>query len=108
MILGPIAERWLARAVTLSSDPTQFVTHPWSLFFLLLAAFSLVFPFYQRDAGKRAWTRGYTPAMLFSLAVPLVMMGGIVRPAIAALLVVLGLWTAVRGKGLATSLPGNG
>ena len=88
VILGPIAERWLARATTLSSDPTLFVTHHWSLFFLVLTVFSLLFPLYQRDAGKRPWARYYTPALFVGLAVPLALMGGYVRPGLSAVLLI--------------------
>ncbi|MBU2532765.1 MAG: Tat pathway signal protein, partial [Alphaproteobacteria bacterium] len=92
----PIAERWLARAVTLSDDPLKFLTQPWSLFFLLLAVFSLLFPFYQSQLGKSVWTRFFTPALLASLAIPLAMMGGVVRPAIAGLLVLAAIGLALR------------
>ncbi|MCB1546577.1 MAG: tripartite tricarboxylate transporter permease [Hyphomicrobiaceae bacterium] len=101
VVLGPIAERWLARAVTISTDPLLFVTHPWSLFFLVLCLFSLFFPFYQRDYGKRTWTRLYTPALMVGMAVPLVMMGGWVRPVIAAGLVAFGLYVLSRPPGQA-------
>lgn len=108
VILGPLAERWLARAVTLSPDPMQFITHPWSLLFLILAAFSLLFPFYQRHAGRHAWTRGYTPALLAALAVPLVMMGGTARPIIGGLMVLAAIWVGWRGKSIATHVPLGG
>lgn len=107
VILGPIAERWLARAVTLSSDPTLFVTHPWSLFFLLLALFSLFFPFYQHFAGRHVWTRFYTPLLLAALAVPLAMMPGYLRPILSGVLVVLAGWTLWRGTGIASRIPSN-
>jgi putative tricarboxylic transport membrane protein len=101
VILGPIAERWLARATTLSTDPILFVTHPWSLFFLMLTAFSLLFPLYQRDAGKRFWARYYTPALLVALAVPLALMGGYVRPVFGAALVIAAVYMLVRPSAVA-------
>jgi len=101
VILGPIAERWLARATTLSMDPINFVTHPWSLFFLILCVFSLLFPLYQRDIGKKPWARIYTPALMASLAIPLVMMGGYVRPAIAVVLLVGAVFVFIRAPGAA-------
>lgn len=96
VILGPIAERWLARATTLSSDPILFLTHPWSLFFILLTVFSLLFPLYQRDVGKRLWTRYYTPALFAALAAPLAFMGGYVRPVLSTILLVIAVVLLVR------------
>ena len=96
VILGPIAERWLARATTLSSDPILFLTHPWSLFFLILTMFSLLFPLYQRDAGKRPWARYFTPVLFAGLAVPLALMGGYVRPTLCAILLVAAVFLLVR------------
>ena len=109
VILGPVAEAWLARATTLSDDPTRFLTQPWSLFFLTLALFSLLFPLYQNFAGRHVLARLYTPALLAGLAVPLVMMGGLVRPAIAGLLVLGAIYVLVRGgKGEYTRIPTGG
>jgi len=96
VILGPIAERWLARATTLSSDPILFLTHPWSLFFILLTVFSLLFPLYQRDVGKRLWTRYYTPALFAALAAPLALMGGYVRPVLSTILLVIAVVLLIR------------
>ena len=44
VVLGNIAELNLSRALAISDDIGLFVTRPWSLFFLIVAAFSLVFP----------------------------------------------------------------
>jgi len=96
VILGPIAERWLARATTLSMDPMMFLIHPWSLFFIVLSVFSLLFPLYQRDVGARRWALYYTPALLAALAVPLAMMGGYVRPSVAAALLLTAIWLFFR------------
>ncbi len=90
VVLGNIAELNLARAFTITSDLTPFVTRPWSLFFLIIALFSAVFPWYQMHLGKKKWTLFYLPAALIAASVPLVMMGGMVRPLIGAGLVVTG------------------
>ena len=87
VVLGPIAERWLSRSLALSTDPVQFISHPWSLFFIILALFSIIFTLYQRDRGKEAWTLFYAPALMTGISVPLFMMGGIVRPVLAGLLI---------------------
>lgn len=95
VVLGPIAERWLSRSLALSTDPFQFLTHPWSLFFLIVSAFSIGFSWYQRDHGKKAWTLWYAPCLMLALTVPLFMMGGWIRPGLAVLLIALGgymLW----------------
>ena len=92
VVLGPIAERWLSRSLALSTDPMEFITHPWSLFFIMVSIFSIGFSIYQRDRGKKAWTLFYPPALMLMLTIPLVMMGGLVRPAIAGLLTVFALY----------------
>jgi putative tricarboxylic transport membrane protein len=101
VVLGPIAELYLARSLSLNSDISLFFTRPWALFFLILAAFSVVFPWYQNARGKERWTLIFMPALGMSLAGPLSMMGGVVRPFLAALLFAVsayGLW-----RNLATS-----
>lgn len=86
VVLGPIAERWLSRSLALSTDVTEFVTNPWSLFFLTVSAFSIVFSWYQRDYGKKVWTVWYAPSLMLALTIPLFMMGGYVRPVLALIL----------------------
>jgi putative tricarboxylic transport membrane protein len=54
VVLGRIAEQWLSRSLARSDDLSYFVTSPWSLFFLLLAAFSIFFPKYQAERGYLA------------------------------------------------------
>ena len=113
VVLGPIAERWLSRSLALSTDPTQFFTHPWSLFFIIVSVFSLGFSFYQRDRGRKAWTLAYAPLLLVSLTVPLFMMGGIFRPILAGIMIVFAGYLAIKapkvwaewkaGKGPATT-----
>ncbi len=87
VVLGPIAERWLSRSLALSTDVTEFFTHPWSLFFITLSLFSIGFSFYQRDRGTKPWTLAYPPALMLALTPPLFLMGGIVRPILAVVLI---------------------
>ena len=90
VVLGPIAERWLSRSLALSTDPTEFLTHPWSLFFLTVSVFSIGFSWYQRDRGKKPWTFWYGPCFLIALTLPLFLMGGWIRPILAVLLLLYG------------------
>jgi putative tricarboxylic transport membrane protein len=55
VILGPLAETNLRRALQTSSDYSLFFTRPISLVLLILAGISLLYPFYQRfrDRGKK-------------------------------------------------------
>ncbi len=100
VVLGNIAELNLSRALAISTDLTLFVTRPWSLFFLTIALFSAAFPWFQSASARGArWTGFYAPAMLVAVALPLTMMGGAVRPVLAALCVVVGAvlgWKAMR------------
>jgi putative tricarboxylic transport membrane protein len=100
VVLGNIAELNLARAVAISDDLTLFVTRPWALFFLTIALFSAAFPYFQAASARgERWTAFYAPAMLISAALPLAMMGGAVRPWLAGLCVVVGVflgWKAMR------------
>ena len=47
VVLGKLAELNIARAVGTSDDYFLFLTRPWSLFFILMAVVSILFPFYQ-------------------------------------------------------------
>jgi putative tricarboxylic transport membrane protein len=101
VVLGNIAELNLSRALAISDDLTRFVTRPWALFFLIVAVFSAAFPWYQtsRKLGRR-WTAFYAPALLIAVSLPLVMMGGGYRPALAAITGLAGCylgWQALRG-----------
>lgn len=104
VVLGPVAERWLARAMALSTDPSNFIAHPWSLFFLTLSLFSMAFGLYQRDRGRKGWAFYFTPLLGLALAPPLFMMGGIVRPGLAASLVALSLYGLAKARRAASSL----
>jgi len=91
VVLGGIAEARLSQVVARSDDIWVFISRPWSLFFLLLGCFSLVFPYYQKHIGKAAWTRFFIPALLIVQAVPVFMMPGIVRPVVAIAMAVTGI-----------------
>ncbi len=99
VVLGNIAEINLARAMAISSDLSIFLTRPWSLLFLLIAFFSIIFPYFRHKRGKTKWALFFLPAALFSISVPMMMMGGIPRPTIAVCLIFTGLWLLYkRGK----------
>jgi len=93
VVLGNIAELNLARALAISTDPTPFFTRPWSLFFMMVAFYSALFPWYQEQRQKGAkWTQFYGPTLLLIIAVPLFMMGGQVRPILALICAGLGVF----------------
>jgi putative tricarboxylic transport membrane protein len=92
VVLGHIAELNLNRALSTSDDLTLFLTRPWSLFFLLLGFFSMLFPWYQKMRGKARWTLIYPSAMLVCLGIPLFLMQGIFRPCLAMVIIASGLW----------------
>lgn len=98
VVLGPIAEKWLARATAISTDVTEFLTHPWSLFFIILSLFSMIFGLYQRDRGKKVWALYYSPCLMLALSVPLYQMGGYVRPVLGTILIGLGLFGLYRAR----------
>jgi putative tricarboxylic transport membrane protein len=95
VVLGRIAEVNLSRALAISDDLGLFIVRPWSLFFLTIAIFSMVFPWYQKQRGRKAWTLGFLPALCLALAPPLFMMGGIPRPLVGGLLVAYGIWLLI-------------
>lgn len=96
VVLGPVAEVNLSRALATSSDLALFLTRHWSLFFIVLATFSLIYPWFQRARARQKWTLAYSPALAIALAVPLFLMGGWVRPTVAAILVAIGAITLLR------------
>ena len=96
VVLGNIAEINLARAMAITTDISPFFTRPWSLFFLIVALFSAAYPLFQAHRGKRRWTLFYQPAACLAVALPLVMMGGVPRPILAALVAGFGVWTLYR------------
>ncbi len=99
VVLGDSAEVNLIRALASSTDLTLFMTRPWSLFFLIISAFSILFPWYQKMRATARWTLFYVPALTASASIPLFMMGGVVRPSIGGVLLVLSgymLWRRYR------------
>ena len=84
VVLGNIAELNLARALAIDADPMLFFIRPWSLFFAIVAVFSMIFPIYQkhRDTGSLL-ERIFSPLVLLSLSLPLFMMGGLLRTTLA-------------------------
>ena len=101
VVLGTTAEVNLSRALTISDGAAQtvadFLTRPWSLLFLIMAAFSAAFPWYQAARGRaRPWARAYLPAMAASVSLPLFLMDGWIRPLVGAGALVAGLWLAWR------------
>ena len=100
VVLGNIAELNLARALAITTDLSPFVTRPWSLFFLIIAVFSALFPLFQSHRRKKKkWTLFYLPAACFAASVPLFMMGGVPRPMLATVVAGYGayqLWRRAR------------
>ncbi|XDZ69975.1 tripartite tricarboxylate transporter permease [Alphaproteobacteria bacterium LSUCC0744] len=102
VVLGNIAELNLARALAIDADPMLFFVRPWSLFFAIVAVFSMIFPVYQkhRDTGSLL-ERFFSPLVLFSLSLPLFMMGGFVRATLAVAAIAVGgfiLWRRFGSK----------
>ena len=101
VVLGTIAEARLSQVFARSDDIAIFLSRPWSLFFLMLACFSILFPLYQKNLGKAAWTRYYPYVLLIAMALPVYMMPGTIRPAMALAMVIGGavmLFIRVRGR----------
>ena len=102
VVLGDIAELNLARALAIDPDPMLFITRPWSLFFTIIALFSIIFPIYQKQRGSGSiLEKLYSPAMLLVLSIPLFMMGGIFRTTLATAAVVIGvyiIWRRFNGR----------
>ncbi|MGQ0664043.1 MAG: tripartite tricarboxylate transporter permease [Pseudomonadota bacterium] len=99
VVLGPIAEINLTRSLATSPDLMLFLARPWSLFFLILAAFSIVFPWYQMARAKAKWPLVYMPLLCIAASVPLFLMAGWVRPILGALLLGSGarlIWRRVK------------
>ncbi|MEP3046441.1 MAG: tripartite tricarboxylate transporter permease [Roseibium sp.] len=91
VVLGGIAEARLSQVFARSDDILVFISRPWSLFFLLLGCFSLLFPYYQKQAKTAVWARFFVPALLIVQSIPVLMMPGIVRPSVAIIMAVTGL-----------------
>ncbi len=99
VVLGNIAELNLARALAINSDLTPFFTRPWSLFFMIVAGFSALFPLFQGHRVKeKFWTLFYLPAACFAVSLPLFMMGGIPRTVLAMVLIAYGAYQLWRRR----------
>lgn len=96
VVLGQIAELWLSRATALSTEITPFFTHPWSLFFIIMAVFSAFFSAYQKDRGRKRWTIFYSPMLVASAAIPMFMMPGIIRPILGCCLLAISAYLMFR------------
>jgi len=95
VVLGDNAEINLIRALASDDNLWLFVTRPWSLFFLTIACFSIMFPWYQKKRTTQKWTLCFVPGIPLALSIPMFMMGGWVRPGVAVVLIALGglmLW----------------
>ena len=87
VILGDIAEVNLNRAYMSDPNPLLFFTRPISLFFVILAVISLIFPFWQQYRHT-LWARFYVPVGLIAISVPFWISPGVVK--LAALAFFLG------------------
>ena len=102
VVLGNIAELNLARALAIDADPMLFFIRPWSLFFAIVAIFSMIFPIYQkhRDTGSLL-ERIFSPLVLLSLSLPLFMMGGLLRTTLAVAAITISssiIWRRFRSQ----------
>ena len=92
VVLGKLAELNIARAIEISDDYSLFVTRPWSLFFLIMAIVSVLFPFYQNAKKDTLFTKMYVPISMILLALPLFLMGSPVRMVVGGILLSAGCY----------------
>ena len=92
VVLGKLAELNIARAIGISDDYSLFVTRPWSLFFLIMAIVSVLFPFYQNAKKDTLFTKIYVPISMILLALPLFLMGSPVRMVVGGILLLAGCY----------------
>ena len=92
VVLGKLAELNLARATGISDDMLLFISRPWSLFFLLMAVISVIFPFYQEAKKETLFAKLYVPISMIVLSLPLFLMGSPVRMIVAVILVLTGAY----------------
>ena len=90
VVLGKLAELNIARAVGTSDDYFLFLTRPWSLFYILMAVVSILFPFYQNAHKDTFFSKFYVPICTVILSFPLFMMASPVRSIIASVLLLVG------------------
>lgn len=91
VVLGRLAEDSLSRVVAIDYNPLVFLERPWSLFFILLALMSTLFPLYQKYRDTQRWCGFFVPFFMAALSIPVFRMEGTVRPVLAGLLLVGGL-----------------
>ena len=92
VVLGKLAELNIARAIGISDDYSLFVTRPWSLFFLIMAVVSVLFPFYQNAKKDTLFTKMYVPISMILLSLPLFLMGSPVRMIVGGILLSAGCY----------------
>ncbi len=92
VVLGKLAELNIARAIGISDDYSLFITRPWSLFFLIMAIVSVLFPFYQNAKKDTSFTKMYVPISMILLAIPLFLMGSPVRMVVGGILLSAGCY----------------
>ncbi len=96
VVLGKLVELNLARALSISDDYTLFFTRPWSMFFMLLAVISVIFPFYQKAPEGSAFSRLFVPLSTLALSLPVFLMGSPERIGVGALMVALAGWMLIK------------
>ncbi|MCF3932681.1 tripartite tricarboxylate transporter permease [Acuticoccus sp. M5D2P5] len=99
VVLGDIAEVNLIRAISIAPDPMMFVTRPWSLLFLALAALSVTLVVLTQAKATALVRSLVTLPLLMVVAWALFQMPGAVRPALGAAILAAAawqLWRAVR------------
>jgi putative tricarboxylic transport membrane protein len=94
VILGDLAEVNLNRAYMSDPNPLLFFTRPISLFFVILAVISLLFPFWQRFRHQ-PWTVFFLPASAIAISIPFWISPGVLKLAGLAF-AVLGLFMLYR------------
>ncbi|MBL4837616.1 MAG: tripartite tricarboxylate transporter permease [Kordiimonadaceae bacterium] len=90
-VLGQVAEQNLSQALAITTDLTPFFTRPWSLFFVILAVFSCLYPLYQKHKGAKRWADFYLPVFLAAIVPALALMDGWIRPTIGGVLLLTAL-----------------
>jgi len=92
VVLGPIAETNLSRAISTNDDWSLFLTRPWSQFFWVMAIFSVLYTIHQNLQRQGSKGLPYLGAALMaSLALPLLRMDDPIRLGAGVLLVLLAL-----------------
>ena len=97
VVLGPLAELNLSRALSTSDDLSLFFLRPWAMFFIVLALFSAFFPMFQRATRLgHVWAKYYGAAFFACAGIPMFLMEGWVRTVAGAALVILAVVMTVK------------